>query len=126
MEAFKLELEPEVSNYSRKFVEFCSLKALSNVCFRIDEMIPDGTFSHLTFDMMLSWENPSATNERTHSVCFCYSSLRDIGLILLLLYLTCWCMNAKNDISFFLSFFLFPFFTLILVMKHFLIFMYDN
>lgn len=95
VEEFEQGLEPQVSNYSRKLVEFCSSKALSNVCLHIDEMIANGTSSRLTFDMMLSWENPSPENEKTYSVCF-FTSLCDMDSTLLLLYLTCSCMALTD------------------------------
>lgn len=95
VEEFEQGFEPQVSNYSRKLVEFCSSKALSNVFQHIDEMIANVTFTRLTFDMMLSWENPSPENEKTFSVSF-FTSLCDMYSTLLLLYLTCSCMTLTD------------------------------
>lgn len=66
------KLPPETSgdgySYSRKFVEFCSAKALAVVCQNIQEKISDGSFSRFTFDMMLAWEAPSSADEEASMV----------------------------------------------------------
>ncbi|KAE8099738.1 hypothetical protein FH972_017694 [Carpinus fangiana] len=67
------KLPPETSgdgySYSRKFVEFCSAKALAVVCQNIQEKISDGSFSRFTFDMMLAWEAPSSADEEASMEC---------------------------------------------------------
>lgn len=68
MEGFEAEWKPEIGQYSKKFVEYCSIKALTNMCQSIEEKISDGSFSRLTFDMMLAWEMPSAADEESHTV----------------------------------------------------------
>lgn len=55
------------NSYARKLVEFCSSRALTNICENIVETIEDGTFSRFTFDMMLAWEQPSSSDEMAHS-----------------------------------------------------------
>ncbi|KAA3468584.1 argH [Gossypium australe] len=50
---------PEVGDYSRKLMEFCSSKALINLCQNIEERLNNGSYSRFTYDMMLAWENPS-------------------------------------------------------------------
>ncbi|KAG4915693.1 hypothetical protein JHK87_053250 [Glycine soja] len=54
---------PEMGNYCRKLVEFCSGKAVSELCHNIEGNINDGSFSRLTYDMMLAWERPSYYDE---------------------------------------------------------------
>lgn len=68
MEEFEAEWKPEIGQYSKKFVEYCSIKALTNMCQNIEEKIRDGSFSRLTFDMMLAWAMPSAADEESHTV----------------------------------------------------------
>ncbi|KAL3755009.1 hypothetical protein ACJRO7_002135 [Eucalyptus globulus] len=63
VEEFEAEWKPDSVSYSRKFVEFCSSKALLDLCPSIGEKISDGSFSRLTFDMMLAWEMPSSADE---------------------------------------------------------------
>ncbi|XP_077245236.1 argH (DUF639) [Tasmannia lanceolata] len=60
---FEQDFEPGTNDYARKLVEFCCSKALVNLCLYIDEKISDGSFSQLSFDMMLAWESPSSSNE---------------------------------------------------------------
>ncbi|KAK7315547.1 hypothetical protein VNO77_34098 [Canavalia gladiata] len=56
----------ETVSYCRKLVEFCSWKAMSEMCKdNIREKISDGSFIRLTYDMMLAWERPSY-NEDDH------------------------------------------------------------
>ncbi|KAE9599654.1 hypothetical protein Lal_00046332 [Lupinus albus] len=50
-------------NYCKNLVEFCSGMALSVMCHNIEEKIIDGSFSRLTYDMMLAWERPSYYDE---------------------------------------------------------------
>lgn len=69
VEEFEAEWKPETGSYSRKFVEYCSAKALTGMCQNIEEKIGDGSFSQLTFDMMLAWELPSSEDEESHRVC---------------------------------------------------------
>ncbi|KAH9784590.1 ArgH [Citrus sinensis] len=69
VEGFEAEWKPEIGQYSKKFVEYCSIKALTNMCQSIEEKISDGSFSRLTFDMMLAWEMPSAADEESHTEC---------------------------------------------------------
>ncbi|KAK1309828.1 hypothetical protein QJS10_CPA08g00083 [Acorus calamus] len=69
VEEFELGLPPETSDYSRKLVEFCSSRALSEACHGMEEKISNGpsSFSRFTFDMMLAWENPSCADDESHS-----------------------------------------------------------
>ncbi|XP_010521312.1 PREDICTED: uncharacterized protein LOC104800240, partial [Tarenaya hassleriana] len=53
--------------YSKKCVEFCGSKAMNHMCENIQERINDGSFSRLTFDIMLSWEKPGSEDEESHS-----------------------------------------------------------
>ncbi|ONK68871.1 uncharacterized protein A4U43_C05F16910 [Asparagus officinalis] len=64
---FELGLKPEVDNYSRKLVEFCSSKALEVLCCNTGERIGNGSLSRFTFDMMLSWETPSSADDESYS-----------------------------------------------------------
>ncbi|KAG4906398.1 hypothetical protein JHK85_055850 [Glycine max] len=54
---------PEMGNYCRKLVEFCSGKAVSELCHNIEGNINVGSFSRLIYDMMLAWERPSYYDE---------------------------------------------------------------
>lgn len=67
---FEMSFKPGVDNYSRRLVEFCSLKALEILSSDLGEKITDGSFSRFTYDMMLAWERPGAplTDEEPHSV----------------------------------------------------------
>ncbi|KAM7272745.1 hypothetical protein ACFE04_027408 [Oxalis oulophora] len=65
-EDFKAQWNPEKGHYSRKFVEFCSSKALTYMCQNIEEKISDGSFSRFSFDMMLAWQMPRAADEESH------------------------------------------------------------
>lgn len=72
---FERGLKPELQGeaekyYSKKLVEFCSLKAVEKLCGCIGEKISYESFSRLSFDMMLSWENPCCSDEdqSSHSV----------------------------------------------------------
>lgn len=56
-----------MENYSRELIEFCVCKAVSVVCTNIEEEISNGSFSRLTFDMMLAWETPSSADEEEQS-----------------------------------------------------------
>ncbi|XP_010243740.1 PREDICTED: uncharacterized protein LOC104587722 isoform X2 [Nelumbo nucifera] len=67
VEDFEAGWKAEGHGYSRKLVEFCSSKALSNICCNIEDKIADGSFSRITFDMMLAWERPSLEDEESYS-----------------------------------------------------------
>ncbi|KAG6437429.1 hypothetical protein SASPL_102346 [Salvia splendens] len=71
VEEFERGWKPQMDGYSKKLVEFCCSKALALMCGcgTIDETISDGSFSRLTFDMMLAWEMPSSSDEESHSGC---------------------------------------------------------
>ncbi|PHT33385.1 hypothetical protein CQW23_25185 [Capsicum baccatum] len=58
-----------MEGYSRKLVEFCCSKGLTDVCSKLEETLVDGSFSRITFDMMLAWEMPSSADEERHSEC---------------------------------------------------------
>ncbi|XP_056688788.1 uncharacterized protein [Spinacia oleracea] len=64
LEEFKEAWKPEMGEYSRKLVEFCSSKALRQgpAC----ESISDSSFSRFTFDMMLAWQMPSSADEESY------------------------------------------------------------
>ncbi|PON94289.1 hypothetical protein TorRG33x02_100270 [Trema orientale] len=49
--------------YSRRFVEYCSGKAVKEFCQKVDDKIADGSFARFTFDVMLAWEMPSSADE---------------------------------------------------------------
>ncbi|KAM3328431.1 hypothetical protein P3S68_033123 [Capsicum galapagoense] len=66
---FEAGWEPKMEGYSRKLVEFCCSKGLTNVCSKLEETLVDGSFSRITFDMMLAWEMPSSADEERHSEC---------------------------------------------------------
>ncbi|KAG8487119.1 hypothetical protein CXB51_020625 [Gossypium anomalum] len=59
VEEFEAGWNPEVGDYSRKLMEFCSSKALINLCQNIEERLNNGSYSRFTYDMMLAWKNPS-------------------------------------------------------------------
>ncbi|KAK7396136.1 hypothetical protein VNO78_16928 [Psophocarpus tetragonolobus] len=63
VEDFEGGWNPDVGNYCRKLVEFCSGKALSEMCHNIEGNINDGSFNRLSYDMMLAWERPSYYDE---------------------------------------------------------------
>ncbi|CAH1452232.1 unnamed protein product [Lactuca virosa] len=54
----------EKKQYSRKLVEYCSSKALYEICKDMEQTIREGTFSRLSFDMMLAWEKPTCADEQ--------------------------------------------------------------
>ncbi|RZB57314.1 hypothetical protein D0Y65_046118, partial [Glycine soja] len=54
---------PKMGNYCIKLVEFCSGKAVSELCHNIEGNINVGSFSRLIYDMMLVWERPSYYDE---------------------------------------------------------------
>ncbi|XP_072978800.1 uncharacterized protein [Typha angustifolia] len=64
---FEASLKPVVDNYSRRLVEFCSIRALENVTADLGDKISDGSFSRFTYDMMLAWERPSAIDDEPYS-----------------------------------------------------------
>ncbi|RDX64544.1 hypothetical protein CR513_56886 [Mucuna pruriens] len=59
---------PDMGNYCKKLVEFCSEKAMSEMCPIIEGIINDGSFSRLTYDMMLAWERPSYYDEESAEI----------------------------------------------------------
>lgn len=65
---------PKMGNYCRKLVEFCSGKAVSELCHNIEGNINVGSFSRLIYDMMLAWERPSYYDEEP-MVCILFLSL---------------------------------------------------
>ncbi|XP_022842828.1 uncharacterized protein LOC111366320 isoform X2 [Olea europaea var. sylvestris] len=69
LEEFKREWDPQMSDYSKKLVEFCCLKVLPAMCINIDENICDGSFNRFTFDMMRAWEMPSSAGEESYTEC---------------------------------------------------------
>ncbi|XP_020207110.1 uncharacterized protein LOC109792139 [Cajanus cajan] len=63
VEDFEGGWKPDTEDYCKKLVEFCSGKTLSEMCHNIEGNINDGSFSRLTYDMMLAWEKPSYYDE---------------------------------------------------------------
>lgn len=69
MEEFECQWKPgKEGTYSRKFVEFCNTKMMTLVSQNIPERIKDGSFTRLTFDMMLAWQQPDADDNQSHLV----------------------------------------------------------
>ncbi|KAG6750795.1 hypothetical protein POTOM_045310 [Populus tomentosa] len=66
VEEFEAGWKQEIGDYSRKLLEFCCSKALTVECPHIQEKIIDGSFSRLTFDMMLAWEMPTSQDEESY------------------------------------------------------------
>lgn len=66
VEEFEAGWQPETTGYSRKLVEFCSSKALNELCSKV---LGDGSLSRFTFNMMLAWEMPDSADEDSHTVC---------------------------------------------------------
>ncbi|XP_033145362.1 uncharacterized protein LOC103864292 [Brassica rapa] len=69
VEEFECQWKPgnEGTSYSKKFVEFCNSKVATRVCDQnIPERIKDGSFTRLTFDMMLAWQQPDADDNESH------------------------------------------------------------
>ncbi|KAM0045409.1 hypothetical protein Hdeb2414_s0009g00303551 [Helianthus debilis subsp. tardiflorus] len=56
----------ENGEYSKKLVEYCSSKTLYEICKDVEQTIREGSFSKLTFDMMLAWESPTSADEQSH------------------------------------------------------------
>ncbi|XP_065854213.1 uncharacterized protein [Euphorbia lathyris] len=52
--------------YSKKLLEFCCSKALLEECKFIEEKIADASFSRFTFDAMLAWNTPTASDQQSH------------------------------------------------------------
>ncbi|KAJ7971929.1 DUF639 family protein [Quillaja saponaria] len=69
VEEFEVGWKPEIGNHGRKLVEFCSAKALCDMCPNIEEKISDGSYSRFTFDMMLAWEMPEYTDDESTTEC---------------------------------------------------------
>ncbi|XVE62513.1 hypothetical protein DITRI_Ditri06bG0123700 [Diplodiscus trichospermus] len=67
VEEFEAGWKPEVGDYSRKLVEFCSSKALIKLCQNIEERICNQSYSRFTYDMMVAWEKPSAADEESQT-----------------------------------------------------------
>ncbi|KAI3743366.1 hypothetical protein L1987_61073 [Smallanthus sonchifolius] len=67
---FEIEWKADLEGYSRKLVEYCACKVLNEMCRKLEEVITDGSFSRLTFDMMLAWETPSSVHEESQTVRF--------------------------------------------------------
>ncbi|CAE6001153.1 unnamed protein product [Arabidopsis arenosa] len=68
VEEFECQWKPGSTEgtYSKKFVEFCNSKVTSRVCENILERIKDGSFTRLTFDMMLAWQQPDADDKESY------------------------------------------------------------
>ena len=71
VEEFEAGWQPETTDYLRKLVEFCSLKALNQMCLKIGEKISDGSLSRFTYSMMLAWVMPDSADEVSYDVCLC-------------------------------------------------------
>ncbi|XP_047165616.1 uncharacterized protein LOC124834856 isoform X1 [Vigna umbellata] len=63
VEDFEGGWKPEMGDYCKNLIEFCSGKAVNEMCHNIKENLYDGSFSRLTYDMMLAWERPSYFDE---------------------------------------------------------------
>ncbi|TKY62873.1 hypothetical protein E2542_SST12738 [Spatholobus suberectus] len=63
VEDFEGGWNPDMGNYCKKLIEFCSGKVLSEMCHNIEGNINDASFSRLTYDMMLAWERHSYYDE---------------------------------------------------------------
>lgn len=83
VEEFESNWKPEVGHYSRKLVEYCSAKALSDVCCNIEEKINDGSFSRLSFDMMVAWEKPSSDDDDKSVSVSAYLPLQNLSVCVL-------------------------------------------
>ncbi|KAL7596059.1 hypothetical protein Lser_V15G28586 [Lactuca serriola] len=66
---FDSKWKGEKKQYSRKLVEYCSSKALYEICKDMEQTIREGTFSRLSFDMMLAWEKPACADEQAQMEC---------------------------------------------------------
>ena len=62
------EQESYGKGHSRRFVEYCSGKAVKEFCKKVDEKIADGSFGRFTFDVMLAWQMPSSVDEEAFTV----------------------------------------------------------
>ncbi|XP_071728708.1 uncharacterized protein [Rutidosis leptorrhynchoides] len=69
VEEFDRGWKGKKGEYCRKLVEYCSSKALFEMCKDVEQTVKEGTFSRLTFDMMLAWETPTPAEEQSHSEC---------------------------------------------------------
>ncbi|CAI5961682.1 unnamed protein product, partial [Closterium sp. NIES-64] len=54
----------EPARYARNFLEYCCFRALA-VATQVTEHLKDKDFRRWTFDMMLAWEAPGASNQPT-------------------------------------------------------------
>ncbi|KAJ7568943.1 hypothetical protein O6H91_01G054100 [Diphasiastrum complanatum] len=52
----------EPSSYARNFLEYCCFRALS-IATQVPDYLSDKEFRRLTFDIMIAWEAPAATNK---------------------------------------------------------------
>ncbi|CAJ2672035.1 unnamed protein product [Trifolium pratense] len=59
VEDFEKGWTPDEGNYCKNLVEFCSGKALTQMCHNIGEEINNGSFGRLSYDIMLAWERPT-------------------------------------------------------------------
>ncbi|XP_045797589.1 uncharacterized protein LOC123891735 [Trifolium pratense] len=59
VEDFEKRWTPDEGNYCKNLVEFCSGKALTQMCRNIGEEINNGSFGRLSYDIMLAWERPT-------------------------------------------------------------------
>ncbi|CAI7836466.1 unnamed protein product [Closterium sp. NIES-54] len=57
----------EPARYARNFLEYCCFRALA-VATQVTEHLKDKDFRRWTFDMMLAWEAPGASNQPTGQV----------------------------------------------------------
>ncbi|KAI7728696.1 hypothetical protein M8C21_019067 [Ambrosia artemisiifolia] len=69
VEEFEGGWKGDEGEYYRKLVEYCSAKTLYEMCKDVEQTIREGTFSTLTFDMMLAWESPTLDDEQSHMEC---------------------------------------------------------
>lgn len=68
MEDFEQGWTPDAGNYCKNLVEFGSGKALTQMCRNIEEEINNGSFSRLSYDIMLAWERPTYYDDDEHMV----------------------------------------------------------
>jgi hypothetical protein len=59
VEDFEKGWTPDAGNYCKNLVEFCSGKALTQMCKNIGEEINNSSFGRLSYDIMLAWERPT-------------------------------------------------------------------
>ncbi|AES80902.2 DUF639 family protein [Medicago truncatula] len=66
VEDFEQGWTPDAGNYCKNLVEFGSGKALTQMCRNIEEEINNGSFSRLSYDIMLAWERPTYYDDDEH------------------------------------------------------------